>query len=107
MRRINKKGIQVYIPSSDGWSSSAYLNELLLGKVKMIKLPFVPELNETYFYPVISNAYLYEETYNDGTDHDKHRIEHEICFRTKQEAIVKTKEALELLNREAELNETY
>ena len=97
MRRINKKGIQVYIPSSDGWSSSAYLNELLLGKVKMIKLPFVPELDETYYVPDISMADLYFKTRKYNTKDDKHRIEHEICFRTKEEAINRTKEVLGLL----------
>ena len=105
MRRINKKGIQVYIPSSNGWSSSAYLNELLLGKVKIIKLPFVPELNETYYVPDISTAYLYFKTWNYNTKHDKHRIEHEICFRTKEEAIAKAKEWLKLINEGNELNE--
>ena len=97
MRRINKNGIQVYIPSSDGWSSSAYLNELLLGKVKMIKLPFVPEMNEAYYVPDISVADLYYKTFCYNTKHDKHRIEHEMCFRTKQAAINRTKEVLGLL----------
>ena len=94
MRRINKKGIQVYIPSSDGWRSSTYLNELLLGKVKMIKLPFVPELIEAYYVPDISIADLYFKTWKYNTKHDKHRIEREMCFRTKQAAINRTKEIL-------------
>jgi len=97
MRRINKKGIQVYIPSSDGWSSSAYLNELLLGKVKMIKLPFVPELHEEYYVPDISIADLYRQTWNYDTKYDKYRIEHEMCFRTKEGAIAKAKEWLKLI----------
>ena len=97
MRRINKKGIQVYIPSSDGWSSSAYLNELLLGKVKMIKIPFVPKKNEIYFFPVICNTMLYEETYNAEWEQDKHRIKHDMCFKTKEEAISKAKELLRLM----------
>ena len=91
MRRINKKGIQVYIPSSDGWSGSAYLNELLLGKLEIFKLPFVPELNETYYAPDISIANLYRQICNYDTKHHKHRIEHEMCFRTKQAAINRTK----------------
>jgi len=97
MRRINKNGIQFYKNSSDGWSSSAYLNELLLGKVKIIKLPFVPELNETYYIADISLADLYRKTFHHDTKHDKHRIDHEICFRTKQEAINRTKKVLGLL----------
>ena len=94
MRRINKKGIQVYITGSDGWRSSTYLNELLLGKVKMIKLPFVPELNEAYYVPDISIVDLYFKTLNYNTKDDKHRIEREICFRTKEGAINRTIEVL-------------
>ena len=98
MRRINKKGIQVYITGSDGWRSSTYLNELLLGKVKMIKSPFVPE-NETYYIPDISIANLYRKIWNYGTKHDKHRIIHEMCFRTKEEAIAKAGEWLKILGK--------
>jgi len=102
---INRRGLLV--GGIKIWSDSMCLNDLLNGSKKVIKLPFVPELNGAYYAPDISMADLYFKTWNYDTDHDKHRIEHEICFRTKQEAIVKTKEALELLNREAELNETY
>ena len=103
--RINKNGLEYCF--DDHWDRSIYLSELLSGELEIFKLPFVPEMNETYYFPDISVADLYYKTFYDNTKHDKHRIEHEMCFRTKQEAIVKTKEALELLNREAELNETY
>ena len=107
MRRINKEGIQVYIPSSDGWSSSAYLNELLLGKVKMIKLPFVPKKNEVYYVSDVTSPQLFYKITNYNTQHDEHRITSNFSFRTKVEAIEKSKKILEFLNREAELNETY
>ena len=100
--RINKNGLEYYF--DDHWDSSIYLSELLSGELEIFKLPFVPE-NETYYIPDISIANLYRKIWNYGTKHDKHRIEHEMCFRTKQEAIVKAKEWLKLIKEGNELNE--
>jgi hypothetical protein len=93
--RINTKGLEM--KHYHGWDKSPLLNKLLLGEVKIIKSPFVPELTETYYVPDISIACLYLKTGNYDSKYDKHRIKHEICFRTKQEAINKAKEALGLL----------
>jgi len=90
--RINTKGLE--IKRYHGWDKSPLLNKLLLGEVKIIKLPFVPEINETYYVPDISIANLYRKICNYDTKHDKHRIEREMCFRTKQAAINRTKEIL-------------
>ena len=101
--RINTKGLE--IKRYHGWDKSPLLNKLLLGEVKIIKLPFAPELNETYYIADISLADLYRKTLHHDTKHDKHRIKHEICFRTKEEAIAKAKEWLKLINEGNELNE--
>jgi len=93
--RINENGLQKKIISK--WNKSNILGDLLLGEVKIIKLPFAPELNETYYIADISLADLYRKTLHHDTKHDKHRIKHEICFRTKEEAINRTKEVLRLL----------
>jgi len=90
--RINTKGLE--IKRYHGWDKSPLLNKLLLGEVEIIKLPFVPEINETYYVPDISIANLYRKICNYDTKHDKHRIEREMCFRTKQAAINRTKEIL-------------
>ena len=95
--RINTKGLE--IKHYHGWDKSPLLNKLLLGKVKIIKLPFAPELNEAYYVPDISMAGLYFKTWNYNTEHDKHRIEHEICFKTKQAAIARAKEVLKLIEK--------
>ena len=90
--RINKNGLEYCF--DDHWDRSIYLGELLLGELgeyEIIKLPFVPELNEAYYVPDISVADLYYKTFCYNTKHDKHRIEHEMCFRTKQAAINRTK----------------
>ena len=93
--RINKNCLEYCF--DDHWYHSIYLGELLLGELEIIKLPFVPELNEAYYVPDISVADLYYKTFCYNTKHDKHRIEHEMCFRTKQGAINKAKEVLGLL----------
>ena len=93
--RINKNGLEYCF--GDHWDRSIYLGELLLGELgeyEIIKLPFVPELNESYYVPDISVADLYYKTFCYNTKHDKHRIEHEMCFRTKQGAINRTKRLL-------------
>ena len=95
--RINKNGLEYCF--GDYWDRSIYLSELLLGELEMIKLPFVPELNEAYYVPDISIAYLYFKTWNYDTMHDKNRIEHEICFRTKDGAITRAKEVLKLIEK--------
>ena len=92
--RINTKGLE--IKHYHGWYKSPHLDKLLLGELKVIKLPFVPEPNETYYAPDISIADLYRQICNYDTKHDKHRIKYEICFKTKEEAIAKAKEWLKL-----------
>ena len=90
--RINKNGLEYRY--DDHWDRSINLGELLLGELgeyEIIKLPFVPEMNETYYVPDISITDLYRKIRNYDTKHDKHRIERDICFRTKEEAINRTK----------------
>ena len=93
--RINKNGLEYCY--DDHWDRSINLGELLSGELEIFKLPFVPELNEAYYVPDISVADLYYKTFCYNTKHDKHRIEHEMCFRTEQAAINKAKEVLRLL----------
>jgi len=90
--RINKNGLEYRF--DEHWDRSIYLSELLSGELEIFKLPFVPELNEAYYVPDISIVDLYFKTLNYNTKDDKHRIEREICFRTKEGAINRTKEVL-------------
>ena len=85
--RINKNGLEYCY--DDHWVRSINLGELLSGELEIFKLPFVPELNEAYYVPDISVADLYYKTFCYNTKHDKHRIKHELCFRTKEETIAK------------------
>ena len=96
--RINENGLQKKIISK--WNKSNILGDLLLGKVKMIKLPFVPTWEQTYYYPNITTTLLYEASLYYNGEYDKHRVEHKLCFRTKEDAIVRAKEILKLIEEE-------
>ena len=87
--RINKNGLECFY--NGVWNNSIHLGDLLLGKLRTFKLPFVPGPTEAYYVPDISIADLYSKITNYGTKHDKHRVDYEICFKTKEEAIAKAK----------------
>jgi len=96
--RINKNGLEYCF--DDHWDRSINLGELLLGELgeyEIIKLPFVPTWEQTYYYPNITTTLLYGASLYYNREYDKHRVEHEICFRTKEGAIDKAKEVLRLL----------
>jgi len=85
--RINKNGLEYCY--DDHWYRSINLGELLSGELEIFKLPFVPELNEIYYVPDIICTNLFQSFTNVWGRHDKHRIKHELCFRTKEETIAK------------------
>ena len=87
--KVNRTGLQVKSIHFDDWTHSIRLDDLLLGKLKIFKLPFVPELNEIYYVPDIICTNLFQSFTNVWGRHDKHRIKHELCFRTKEETIAK------------------
>ena len=92
--KINNKGLRW---CNDGfWEPSLRLDELLLRKLKIFKLPYAPKLAEKYYIPDILNPELYKFSYNAGNSIDKHREKYELRFRTEEEAIAKAREILEL-----------
>jgi len=99
--RINKNGLEYCY--DDHWDCSIYLSELLSGELEIFKLPFVPTWEQTYYYPNITTTLLYEASLYYNGEYDKHRVEHKLCFRTKEDAIVRAKEILE--NSEKEKND--
>jgi hypothetical protein len=95
---INKRGL--IVGGIKIWSGSMCLNDLLNGSKKVIKLPFVPTWEQTYYYPNITTTLLYEASLYYNGEYDKHRVEHKLCFRTKEDAIVRAKEILKLIEEE-------
>ena len=95
--RVNKNGLEYCF--DDHWDRSIYLSELLSGELEIFKLPFVPTWEQTYYYPNITTTLLYEASLYYNGEYDKHRVEHKLCFRTKEEAIRRAKEILKLIEK--------
>ena len=95
--RINKNGLEYCY--GDYWYRSINLGELLLGELEIIKLPFVPTREQTYYYPNITTTLLYEASLYYNGEYDKYRVEHKLCFRTKEEAIRRAREILGLIEK--------
>jgi len=95
--RINKNGLEYCY--GDYWYRSINLGELLLEELEIIKLPFVPTREQTYYYPNITTTLLYEASLYYNGEYDKHRVEHKLCFRTKEEAIRRAREILRLIEK--------
>ena len=95
--RINKNGLEYCY--GDHWYRSMNLGELLLEELEIIKLPFVPTREQTYYYPNITTTLLYEASLYYNGEYDKYRVEHKLCFRTKEEAIRRAREILRLIEK--------
>ena len=95
--RINKNGLEYCY--GDYWYRSINLGELLLEELEIIKLPFVPTREQTYYYPNITTTLLYEASLYYNGEYDKYRVEHKLCFRTKEEAIRRAREILGLIEK--------
>ena len=87
--RINKNGLEYCF--DDHWDRSIYLGELLLGELEIIKLPFVPKIDEGYYYVDIALPCLSSYSNNRGDFIDKHRIKNDLCFEIREEATAKAK----------------
>ena len=85
--------------SNDGatWETSdaGVLEDILLGEVRIIKLPWKPRDNEYYFIPEIRTPemFSYLEWTNDYMDN--HMYKHGLICRTKEEAIRKAELLME------------
>ena len=93
--RINKNGLEYFC--NGVWNHSVLLDKLLLGKLEIVKLQFIPKLNEMYYYPDITSTDLYDNAINYNGEYDRRRIIHEMCFKTKEGAIAKAGEWLKIL----------
>ena len=102
--KINHQGLRWC--NNGFWESSLRLDELLLRQLKIFKLPFIPKLNELYYYPNITSTDLYDYAVNYNGEYDRRRIIHEMCFRTKEEAIAKAGEWLKILGKKEVTNES-
>ena len=77
--------------SNDGgkWETAdaGVLEDILMGDVRIVKLPWRPKYDETYYTPSISNAFGYNSFYWRGDDSDEKYYNLGIVFKSKEEAI--------------------
>jgi len=96
--RINGNGLECFF--NGVWNYSTHLDDLLLGEIKIVKLPFIPKKHEEYYSPDILAESLYKTSVNHHVEFDIYRIDPKLCFRTKEDAIVRAKEILKLIEEE-------
>ena len=77
--------------SNDGgyWETAdaGVLEDILMGDVRIVKLPWRPKYDETYYTPSISNAFGYNSFYWRGDDSDEKYYNFGIICKSKEEAI--------------------
>ena len=77
--------------SNDGgyWETAdaGVLEDILMGDVRIVKLPWRPKYDETYYTPSISNAFGYNSFYWRGDDSDEKYYNFGIICQSKEEAI--------------------
>ena len=77
--------------SNDGgkWETAdaGVLEDILMGDVRIVKLPWRPKYDETYYTASISNAFGYNSFYWKGDDSDEKYYNFGIICKSKEEAI--------------------
>ena len=77
--------------SNDGgyWETAdaGVLEDILMGDVRIVKLPWKPKYDEKYYIPSISNAFGYNSFYWKGDDSDEKYYNFGIICKSKEEAI--------------------
>lgn len=83
----------------DGFNEKV-LHWLMLGEVKIEKLPWKPKEYELYYYPRPDIDNLYDSSSWDNHRIDQHRFKHDMVFKTKEEAVALAKEMLAMAEKE-------
>lgn len=83
----------------DEWHKSGYLDEIIRGKLTVVKLPWKPKTDEFYYYYSPYAGITYQERWlNTSADYCMWKLGN--CFRTREEAVVKGKEIMESIEKE-------
>lgn len=67
--------------------AAVLLKHLLMGDIRIVKLPWKPKYDEEYYIPSISNAVGYNKFYWRGDDSDDKYYNLGLIFKSKEEAI--------------------
>lgn len=81
-----KDGLMCKFKDNENWEYCAlYLQELLMGDMEIVKLPWKPKFGKTYYHPMIREPYIREEVWYDTTfDYALYLLG--MCYKTKEEA---------------------
>lgn len=102
--KLSEKGVALYHKEENWWEVLPHMLTLLLtGECKIVKLPWKPAMNGTYYYPCPSSRekVLVGCTWM-GSSIDLYRFNHGLVFRTPDEADEATKKMLAALQEENE-----
>ena len=92
----DKKGLKTSIDGVD-WetAAAATLRDILMGDIRIVKLPWEPRDNEHYFIPEITTPEMFGYLRWTNDHVDNHMYKHGLICRTKEEAIRKAELLME------------
>jgi hypothetical protein len=94
--KCGKLEVVLYV-SPEKWEPTGWLGSILTGEKEIIKKPWKPKHGEEYYYPAIITTEGISLTHWENDIVDRHRFEHNLIYKTKEEAIARAKEILELI----------
>lgn len=78
--------------------SAEVLKWLIMGDVKVVKLPWRPDMHDSYYAPLPTNKDLWGGCVWTGSDYDIRRLNHGLVFKTKEEAVAASEKMLAAIN---------
>lgn len=81
------------------------LKFLLMGNVRIVKLPWKPREDERYYYPLPSDKDLWGGTTWSDNNYDNIRLSRGLVFKTIEEAVATAKKMLAVTKQEVQSND--
>ena len=102
----DKKGFET---SVDGlkWETAAavVLRGILMGDIRIVKLPWKPKMEEKYYVPNIFDWDFYKYNFWFDDKYDKNFYKRGLVFKTKEEAIEMSKKMLAITKERMKIND--
>ena len=102
----DKKGFET---SVDGlkWETAAavVLRGILMGDIRIVKLPWKPKIEEKYYVPNIFDLDSYSYNFWFDDEHDEKFYKRGLVFKTKEEAIGMSKKMLAITKERMKIND--
>lgn len=78
--------------------SAEVLKWLIMGDVRISKLPWKPDMHDSYYSPLPTNKDLWTGCIWTGSDNDIRRLNHGLVFKTKEGAVAASEKMLAAIN---------